>query len=154
MDKNHLLATAKQLQQVSNISIEEYTKKEQELITEMNKLMLAREDLETLIGKNNISMMQDNHANHVRFIAAVLKNNNEDVLVETILWVFRAYRNHGFSSSYWAAQLNTWIQILKSKLTLKTYNEVLPLYEWMQINIPIFDNISEQNLELPNSLHS
>lgn len=153
MDKNHLLATAKQLQQVSNLSIEEYTKKQQQLIAEMNKLMLARTDLKTLIGKDNMSMMQDNHANHVRFIAAILKNHSADVLVETILWVFRAYKNHGFSSNYWAAQLNTWIQVLKNVLTIKTYNEVIPLYEWMQINIPIFDKVSNQKTELPNSLH-
>ena len=97
--------------------------------------------------------MQDNHANHVRFIASILKNNDADVLVETVLWVFRAYRSHGFSSNYWAAQLNTWMQILKTELSVETYKEVLPLYEWMQINIPIFVKVSDEKLEMPNSLH-
>ncbi len=153
MNKNHLLETAKKLKQVSDFATQEYTKKEEQLIVQMNKLMLKRTDLEVLVGKDNINMMQDNHANHVRFIASILKNNNSDVLVETVLWVFRAYRSHGFSSNYWSAQLNTWIQILKTELSIETYNEVLPLYEWMQINIPIFVKVSDEKLEMPNSLH-
>jgi len=153
MNKNHLLETAKKLKKVSDFATQEYTKKEEQLIVQMNKLMLKRTDLEALVGKDNINMMQDNHANHVRFIASILKNNNSDVLVETVLWVFRAYRSHGFSSNYWSAQLNTWMQILKTELSIETYNEVLPLYEWMQINIPIFVKVSDEKLEMLNSLH-
>lgn len=103
MDKNYLLQTASHLKQVSNSASEEYAKKTDQLIVEMNKLMLERNDLENLVGKDNINMMQDNHSNHVRFISSILKNHNSEVLVETILWVFRAYRSHGFSSNYWAA---------------------------------------------------
>lgn len=152
MDKNHLLETAKKLKQVSDFATQEYTEKEELLIFQINKLMLKRTDLEVLVGKKNINMMQDNHANHVRFIASILKNNNSDVLVETVLWVFRAYRSHGFSTNYWATQLNTWMQILKIELSAKTYHEVLPLYQWMQINIPIFVKVSDEKLEMPNSL--
>lgn len=153
MDKNYLLSTANQLKQVSEMAEQEYVNKEEQLIMKMNRLMLEREDLESLVGKDNIKMMQDNHANHVRFIASILKNNNPEVLVETILWVFRAYRSHGFSTNYWAAQLSTWMQIFKTSLTLETYNEVLPLCEWMQINIPIFVKVSDEKLESPNSFH-
>ncbi len=153
MDKNHLLETANKLKQVSDYAAQEYAKKEEQLIFQMNKLMLERSDIESLVGNNNVKMMQDNHANHVRFIASILKNNNPDVLVETILWVFRAYRSHGFSSNYWSAQLNTWMQIFKIELSTETYNEVLPLYEWMQINIPVFVKVSDEKLEIPNSLH-
>lgn len=153
MDKNLLLDKAGKLLQVSLNSAEEYQQKADRLITVMNEKMLERPDLQSLVGKNNIDMMKDNHANHVRFIASILKNQNADVLVETVLWVFRAYRSHGFTTNYWAAQLNTWMIILKEELSPACFNEVYPYYEWMQINIPAFVKISDENLEGSYSLH-
>ena len=153
MDKNLLLDRAGKLLQVSLNSAEEYQQKADRLITVMNERMLERLDIESIVGKNNIDMMKDNHANHVRFIASILKNQNADVLVETILWVFRAYRSHGFTTNYWAAQLNTWMIILKEELSPACFNEVYPYYEWMQINIPAFVKISDENIESSKSLH-
>lgn len=153
MDKNFLLESAGQLKQVSVKTAEEYHQKTDKLITEMNILMLKRPDIESLVGKNNINMMKDNHANHVRFIASILKNYNHEVLVDTVLWVFRAYRSHGFTTNYWAAQLNTWIIVIKEVLTPESFVETYPYYEWMQVNIPIFVKVSDEKLESPNSLH-
>ncbi|MBS3993238.1 MAG: hypothetical protein KGZ87_05945 [Bacteroidetes bacterium] len=153
MNKDYLLQTANQLKQVSETAYNEYAQMSEQLITEMNKLMSERTDLKSLVGKDNIKMMHDNHSNHIRFIASILKSNNPEVLVETILWVFRAYRSHGFATNYWAAQLNTWVQIFKKQLTKETYKEVLPLYEWMQINIPVFVKVSDEKLESTNKFH-
>lgn len=151
MNKEYLLKTCNLLKEVSIAASEEYSMKADKLITEMNAVMMKRLDIEDLVGKDNVSMMQDNHSNHVRFIAAILKEFNSEVLVETILWVFRAYRSHGFSTNYWAAQLNTWIEILKAQLSTDSYTEIIPLYEWMQINIPIFVKLSDEKLETPNN---
>ena len=153
MDKKYLLETAQQLHQVSIDTSHEYLEKAEQLVLKMNLIMVERPDLETLIGVNNMSMMKDNHANHVRFIASILKNHNPDVLVDTVLWVFRAYRSHGFHTNYWAAQLNTWIIVIKEILTPDCYLEVYPYYEWMQINIPVFVTVSDEKLEASNSLH-
>lgn len=54
---------------------------------------------------------------------------------------------------YWAAQLNTWIEVIKEVLTPESFNEVYPYYDWMQINIPLFVKLSDEKLESPNSLH-
>ena len=115
--------------------------------------MESRSDLNLLIGENNFSMMKDNHANHVRFIHSILHNPNAEVLTETVLWVFRAYRNHGFSGSYWAAQLNAWIYILKNELSKESFEQIIPLYEWMQVNIPTFEKLSGQNINRNSSIH-
>ncbi|HSQ47782.1 MAG TPA: hypothetical protein VLM44_12800 [Lutibacter sp.] len=152
MDKNLLLETARQLKQVSNKTSEEFEQKGDQLISKMNKLMMERLDIEKLTGKNNINMMKDNHANHVRFISSILKHHNPDVLVETVLWVFSAYRSHGFTTNYWAAQLNTWLQLFKTDLSPKCYEEIYPLYEWMQINIQIFVKVSNKDIEASNSI--
>lgn len=142
MDRNLLLESAKRLAHASTQSADEYYRKSDQLIALMNTTMLKRPDVENLVGQNNIDMMQDNHANHVRFIASILKYPNPEVLVETVLWVFQAYRSHGFTTNYWAAQLNTWIGVLKQVLTDESYKEVYPYYEWMQTNIPLFVKIS------------
>lgn len=151
--KDLLIATAMKLTQVSDLAANEYVGKSDLLISMINSRMLERSDIEDIVSENNLSMMKDNHANHVRFISSILKNRNPEVLVETILWVFRAYRSHHFTTNYWAAQLNCWIEILREVLTLDSYNEIYPYYEWMQINIPIFVIVSDEKLDAQNSMH-
>ncbi|MDD3161390.1 MAG: hypothetical protein PHX49_05630 [Bacteroidales bacterium] len=141
------------MKQMSSSSAEEYRQKSELLINKMNALMLDKADIEKLVGKENLDMMKDNHANHVRFMASVFKNYNPEVLVETVLWVFRAYRSHGFTTNYWATQLNTWISLLKEMLTPESFSEIYPYYEWMQINIPVFTKLSDEKLELSQSVH-
>ncbi len=153
MDKMSLLSTARLLKQVSEKASNEFNQKSEQLVLKINTLMLERTDIESLVGEDNINMMTDNHSNHVRFIASILNNNNPEVLVETILWVFRAYRSHGFTTNYWAAQLNSWIIVLKETMTADSFMEIYPYYEWMQINIPIFAKVSAENLESPNSMY-
>ncbi len=153
MNRKQLFESTEILKQVSEKTFAEYQEKSDLLVNMMNIRMLERPDLENLIGKNNTGMMKDNNANQVRFIASILKNHNSDILVDTVLWVFRAYRSHGFTSNYWAAQLNAWIIILKEVLTPESYLEVFPYYEWMQINIPSFVLLSDEKLNAANSLH-
>ena len=153
MDKNTILKTATELKPVDLKIAEEYISKIDEFLIKMNSLILEREDFESLIGTGNINMMKDNHANHARFIASILKNYNPEVLVDTVLWVFRAYRSHGFKSNYWAAQLNIWVKVLKNNLSEKAFKNIYPYYEWMIINIPIFVKLSDVELELINNKH-
>lgn len=153
MDKSYLIQTAGLLKNVHENTYNEYYQKADLLASKMNEAMIARSDIFDLVGENNIDMMKDNHTNHVRFIASILKHMNADVLVDTVLWVFRAYRSHGFTTNYWAAQINTWIKIFKSELSPECYEEVLPYYEWMQVNIPIFSKISGEELDATKSMH-
>jgi hypothetical protein len=76
-----------------------------------------------------------------------------EVFVETILWVFRAYRSHGFTTNYWAAQLNQWILIIQKELQPEILREIKPYYEWMQVHIPIFVQLSDDNLESEYKRH-
>lgn len=153
MDKKQLLETANQLKKVSEKTATEYNQKAEQITSKMNVLMQERKDLENLIGENNFEMMKDNNANHVRFIASILKNYNPTVLTDTILWVFRAYRSHGFMTNYWAAQLNSWIALLKKTLTPESYDEIYPYYEWILLNIPSFVTLSDEKLDASNTLH-
>jgi hypothetical protein len=153
MDKNYLLETASNIQVVGSKSVDEYIQKSDYLIAQMNLLMVSKPDIDKLVGQNNIEMMKDNHANHVRFMASIFKNFNPEVFVETVLWVFRAYRSHGFTTLYWACQMNTWIQLLKETLTKESFDDIFPYYEWIQKNIPILVKISDQQLDESKSRH-
>ncbi|MBU1010019.1 MAG: hypothetical protein KKD74_07790 [Bacteroidetes bacterium] len=153
MNRAYLLSSAGKLIQVGAQTAVEYAEKADQLIAAMNAHMMGRPDIEALVGANNINMMKDNHANHVRFMASIFVNHNPEVLVDTILWVFRAYRSHAFTTNYWAAQLNGWMIILKEKLSKETYEQVYPYYEWMQVNIPVFVKVSDEKLEGLNTMH-
>ncbi|WP_421918104.1 hypothetical protein [Marinifilum sp.] len=150
MNKQQLLSSANELHQVKQNTANEYLEKSETLISKINTKMLNREDIKKLIGENNIGMMKDNHANHVRFIHSILNHYNAEVLVDTILWVFRSYRSHGFSANYWAAQLNAWIEILQEELNEDSRNEIHPYYNWILINIPSFVALSNEKLEYSN----
>ncbi len=153
MDKNDLLLSARKLQQVSEKSTLEYGLKKDMLVELQNTKMQNRPDILDLVGIGNVEMMKDNHANHARFLESIFKEYSAEILVDTVLWVFRAYRSRNFSSTYWAAQLNSWIEIYKSELSAECYNEIYPYYNWMQINIPAFNALAEENLETFYSAH-
>jgi hypothetical protein len=153
MNRGELIASAQLLSRVKKETVSEYGDKLQKMVALMNEKMESRADIDQLIGANNSDMMRDNHANHARFILSIMENFNAEVLVDTILWVFRAYRSRSFHTSYWAAQLNTWTTIFKAELSPETYQEVVKLYSWMQINIPSFVICSDEKLVENKSMH-
>lgn len=143
MNRDRLLDTARKLPHFEDRTYQEYAAKAETLIARINTRMLERDDIGELVGPVNLQMMKDNHANHVRFIASILHSFDAEVLVETVLWVFRAYRSRDFHTGYWAAQMNAWLEILPTELGPETFREIRPLYEWMQVNIPIFTGLTE-----------
>ena len=72
----------------------------------------------------NRLMTEDNNRNFSRFMESVFNHYQAEVLVETVLWVFRAYRSHGFQTTYWPANLNTWIEILKKEMSEKAFEAI------------------------------
>ncbi|MBA4397371.1 MAG: hypothetical protein C0394_08315 [Syntrophus sp. (in: bacteria)] len=143
MTREELLATAEKLPRFSTVTAGEFAEKREQLAAEMNRIMGQRPDLADLIGQGNREMMEDNHRNHARFIGSLIQNFSPQVLVETVLWVFRAYRSHGFRLTYWPAQLDTWVEVLKRELSPGAYEEIYPLYHWMIIHQPAFVGLSD-----------
>jgi len=153
MTKSALLQTAQLLIQPRKAMADEYASKRELLVNLLNKKMLERLDLNDMVGENNVEMMKDNHANHARFLESVFYSYNPEVLVDTVLWVFRAYRSRNFRSTYWASQLNAWVEIYKENLSENCYKEVYPFYNWMQINIPTFTTLAEEAIDGPIPSH-
>lgn len=147
MNREELLKTAEALNQVSQEGAAEYREKKEMLVDLMNRKMSARPDCSELVGKNNIEMMKDNHANHVRFMESIFTKYSPEEFTDTVLWVFRAYRARQFSSVYWSAAMNSWIEICRKELSETCFREIYPYYQWMQVHIPSFTALAEQNPE-------
>ena len=143
MQKDELIQTARSLAQPSSSAALEYSRKREALAAEINGVMSKRQDLDALIGSGNLAMMEDNHRNHARFMESMFTAYDPAVLVSTVLWVFRAYRAHGFRLAYWPAQLDTWIEILRADLSEEAFKEIYPFYNWMLINQEAFTELSE-----------
>lgn len=134
---------------------ESYSKDREKFVTLCSQKLLKRDDLESLIGKNNIEMAKDNNNNFSLFMESLFSDYNTEVFIGTVLWVFKAYRSHGFNTTYWAANLNIWINVLKDSLEQNDFDQIYPFYNWLIVNIPIFVKLSNQreNIQNYNSLH-
>ena len=152
-DITTLIESAARLGPFSDNTARSYRQLAPRLTALVNERMLKREDVLLLTGIENTDMMKDNHANHARFIASILDRFHPGVLTETIIWVFRAYRSRGFASAYWAAQLNAWIETIQDEMPAEAGREVLGLYYWMQVNIPLFDKLSQASEKTPDQIH-
>lgn len=147
MNKQELINKAAAIRTPSASTADEFRKASPAVVAELNEIMRSRPDLEKLIGENNLDMMLDNHNNHARFMSALLTDFSPAVLVDTVLWVFRAYKNHGFQPTYWPAQLNAWTWLLKKHLTPEAFEEIHPIYNFLLTNQPYFDTLSAAEID-------
>ena len=144
-----LLRSAKELAQPSASAADAYAAVADTVAAAVTRELGDRPDLERLIGPGNADMMADNHRNHVRFISSQLVLYQPDVLVETVCWVLRAYRSHGFQLTYWSAQLNSFVDHLRDGLAPEHFEEIYPFYNWMIVNQPLFALASEEERATP-----
>ncbi|MCX8028281.1 MAG: hypothetical protein N3A62_10585 [Thermodesulfovibrionales bacterium] len=144
MTRDYFIESASKIVLPEKRYVEEYAKNKSVLVDEVNKILLNRKDLAKLIGNDNTDMMMNNHLNHAMFIEAILKAFNPQILVETVLWVFRVYKSHGFNDLYWSAQLDAWLEAMKTHLSDETFKAIKPIYEWMIVNLPAMITLSLQ----------
>jgi len=87
------------------------------LLDRVNKKLATRQDLEDLIGQNPLNTMFDNHRNHAVFMDNVFQLGLYSLLIDIVPWVYRAYRNHGFSADYFPVHLRAWRETLDETLS-------------------------------------
>jgi len=144
MNKKELIAAAETLSQPNAAAAGEFENLRGSLTGRVMERMRQRTDLEKLIGDGNEAMLADNAANMARFMASMFQQYDPVIFVETIHWVFRTYRAHGFNLAFWPAFLNTWMEEITALLAPDTVEQLNPFYRWIQIKIPIFTMITDQ----------
>jgi len=147
--------TADLLRQPSAATAAEFETARESMAAELNRRMLARPDVDRLVGAGNRPMMENNGHNFFRFMTSLFRGYEPAVLIETAQWVFRAYRSHGFQTSYWPANLDTAVGILREQLSATAFAEVYPFFEWLIVHIPDFVKSSDEALLAgPAPVHS
>lgn len=144
--KEQLLKSASKLGQPPRQAVEEFAQKYEQLAEKGSQRLAARSDIVKLVGKGNQEMAEDNNRNFSRFMLSLFSEYSPNVFVETVLWVFRAYRSHGFQTTYWAANLNIWADMIREELSDESYRAVYPFYNWLIVNIPAFVKLTDQDL--------
>ncbi len=156
--KDTLLTTARKLDPPAETAIREFEDKWEQIAAAGTRQLMARPDLEKLVGPGNEQMAEDNNRNFPRFMVSLFSDYQPSVFVETVLWVFRAYRSHGFQTTYWAANLNIWVDLLQKELSANAWKQIHPFYNWLIVNIPVFASITDPDLatfvsDSPDHLH-
>jgi len=144
MMKEKLLESARKLIQPSDKTRQEFSANREMLVATGNKSMAARLDLDLLVGAENHEMAQNNNGNFALFMESMFVEYDSKTFVETVLWVFTAYRSHNFQTTYWSANLDIWTKMLKDELSEEAFAEVSPFYTWLIVNIPIFVKITDE----------
>lgn len=142
-DQERLLTTAKTLVQPTPAALAEFVAKQEELAADLAARLRERPDIERLVGPGNLAMMEDNSRNFFRFMSSLFAHYEPEVLVQTVLWVFRAYRAHGFQLTFWPAELDIVVELLRQKLSPDTFKSLYPHYNWMIVNNPAFVALSD-----------
>ncbi len=151
MNLDYLIETAKTLRQPCSETAAEFEAARDSLAESLNRRMGTRPDLEKLIGPGNREMMEDNSRNFCRFMGSMFLAYEPEVLAQTALWVFRAYRSHGFHTTYWPANLDTFVELARDRLSPSAFAETYPFFHWLIVNIPTFVIISDAQLTEPLS---
>lgn len=146
MNKSDLLESASKLKSPPEKTISEYAQTKDVLAEKLTRIMRERRDLETLIGTDNLEMMEQNHRNHVLFMESLFRSFDPKVFVETVLWVFRSYRSHGFKLAYFPAKLDNWVILLQEELSPAGFEAIYPFYQWMIVNQPYFAVLSDPDI--------
>ena len=149
MKKEALLASASELKQPPLEAAKEFSQKREQLASIGNQWMSERPDLERLVGEGNLPMAENNNRNFARFMESLFHHFEPEVFLETVLWVFKTYRAHGFTLAYWPANLDTWVNILAKELSTESYNAIYPFYNWLITNIPVFAKLTDG--QMPDS---
>jgi len=127
-----LIELAEKLPEVSPEAARAYDFRKGLITERVNLILDSRDDLKKLIGDLGRSeMMRDNHRNHAMFLTTVLHLNAFRLLASVIPWVYRTYRNHGFSYDYFPVALSAWKKAIGQEITESEATRIFPVYDWM-----------------------
>jgi hypothetical protein len=111
--------------------VEVYRSRGELVAGEVSAALLGRPDIDELIGEGNSPMMENNHLNQVRFFGSILEGFSPELFVDTLHWVYRTYRCHGFHERYWEVMLPLWLEVLEKELPAAAYDAISPFYQWI-----------------------
>jgi len=147
MTRDELAASLSRIPPPSAAAARQFAERRTRIVERVDELLLLRPDLDTLIGVNNRERMQRNHRNHALFMSTLLAEYAPERLLATLLWVFPAYRAHGFRRAYWDVQLAAWLTVLPELLDEALWREIEPIYRWIATHLDALDCLGTEQFE-------
>lgn len=116
----------------------EYTRKSPLLVAFVNEAIGSRPDLQRLLGGQPFELLQENHTNHANFMGAMFALRSGLGLVDTVIWVYKAYPGRGVSVDYFPLALNAWLEAVKKYVARELAGNICDIYQAMIDNHGMF----------------
>ena len=146
MITRRLLESARAIPHPSPGAAKAFAERAEAMAAAVSARMLARGDINDLVGPESLGLLLETHRNHGRFVTALLEEFDPSVLVRTVSWVLHSYRAHGFKPQYWRHQLESWMAVLQVHLPEQAQAEIMELYAWLEEHLEEFILISDRKL--------
>lgn len=143
------IADAQQLQHVPVAAAEAYVAHRERLISAVNAYLSAKKNLSFLLGGNIADILPMNHEHHIAFMSNVFFLNQYELLVKTMVWVYRIYHTRGFSYDYFPFELRAWIDAVERYLAPEHQEQILAIYQWMIRSHTAMISLAEQASDRP-----
>jgi len=141
-----LIEQIRQIPPVSQPAANEYGEKQPLLVEQVNRKMKKHPELATLIGRNPLQVMYDNHESHAVFMSNVFQLGLYETLLRVIQWVYRSYSSRGFSFDYFPAALQAWKGAVADHLQEERAREVITVYDWLLQQHSRFIELSREGI--------
>jgi len=120
----------------------EYNLKKELLVAAMNSRMNDWPGIDALVGRDNRTVMNENHWHHAKFMLSLLHDYRPALLVNTVIWVFKAYTARGFKPGYWDVQLDCWLEVLSTTLSPESLAVLEPVYRFLRLHTSDFARLA------------
>lgn len=107
-----------------------YEEQREAMVADVDRALLVRSDLSSMTGQAPIDMVTGNHRNHARLMSTVFQMNLPGLVERIVPWVYRAYRMHGFSFSYFPVELAAWAEAALMRMGADA-EPIAKVYQWM-----------------------
>ncbi|MFP4062080.1 MAG: PAS domain S-box protein [Halochromatium sp.] len=141
MTKQDLAALLASITPPDAAAANQFAERCERVVERVDALMLARPDLDALIGVLNHAQMHRNHRHHGAFMASLFADYDASRLLETVLWVLPVYQVQGFTLGYWEAQLAAWQTALAELLDADVWQQIAPIYAWIHEHLDAFHRL-------------
>ncbi len=129
-------------------SAQEYSEQGGVIKAEVDRILTARSDIKKLTGNIPLSVIYDNHGNHVAFMSNIFKLNDYELMNRVIVWVYHTYHARGFSFDYFPIAMQAWIEAVDQHLESSKAVPIREIYRWIIKNHELFIDASH-NIEKP-----
>lgn len=146
--------TVSGLPEIPGEAVKDYRNNSEAMLEDVNEELSSRDDITDLIGDNPLELMFDNHQNHIQFMTNIFKLNDYELLVRTVSWVYRTYKNHGFSYDYFQVELEAWIGAVNEHLKDQNATPIREVYFFMLENhrefVDMAQSMDEPEIDIPD----